>query len=231
MSNSAYLGRHRVAQVSVTARVTRTGATAVAAGTAVAAASVGLIAAPAGAATPHHPIRYTVRSGDTLDSIATAHHLTGGWLALAELNRAIIVDPNYIYPGERITLSTASTKRNTQRSPRRRISPQASSPVSSGASPRTIAARMVHDRGWDSAQYTCLVRLWNRESGWKVHAYNSSGGAYGIPQALPGSKMSAAGSNWRDSARTQITWGLDYISGRYGNPCGAWAHSQSHNWY
>lgn len=89
---------------------------------------------------------------------------------------------------------------------------------------------MVNDRGWGGSQYTCLVQLWNRESSWNVHAYNSSG-AYGIPQALPGSKMSSAGSNWRDSAQTQITWGLDYISDRYGNPCGAWAHSQSHNWY
>ena len=101
---------------------------------------------------------------------------------------------------------------------------------SSGGSPRAIAARMVSDRGWGSDQYSCLVSLWNRESGWSVHARNGSG-AYGIPQALPGSKMSSAGPNWQDNAATQIRWGLGYIASRYGSPCGAWGHSQSNGWY
>lgn len=100
----------------------------------------------------------------------------------------------------------------------------------SGGSPKTIARRLLDDRGWGSSQYTCLVNLWNRESGWNVHAHNGSG-AYGIPQALPGSKMSSAGPNWHDSAATQIEWGLGYISSRYNTPCGAWGHSQSHGWY
>jgi hypothetical protein len=30
---------------------------------------------------------------------------------------------------------------------------------------------------------------------------------------------------------TQITWGLGYIQGRYGTPCGAWAKSQASGWY
>ena len=101
---------------------------------------------------------------------------------------------------------------------------------SSGGSPRAIAAQMVSDRGWGSGQYSCLVSLWNRESGWSVHARNGSG-AYGIPQALPGSKMSSAGPNWQDNAATQIRWGLGYIASRYGSPCGAWGHSQSNGWY
>lgn len=105
-----------------------------------------------------------------------------------------------------------------------------SAPKSSGGSPKAIAAGLVNDRGWGDSQYTCLVKLWNRESGWRVHAHNGSG-AYGIPQALPGSKMSSAGPNWQDNAATQIKWGLGYISNRYGNPCGAWGHSQSHGWY
>jgi hypothetical protein len=97
-------------------------------------------------------------------------------------------------------------------------------------SPQDIARSLVADRGWSSSQFSCLVSLWNRESGWNVHAQNASG-AYGIPQALPGSKMYADGPDWQDNAETQIKWGLGYISGRYGTPCGAWGHSQATGWY
>ncbi|HEV2885450.1 MAG TPA: G5 domain-containing protein, partial [Jatrophihabitans sp.] len=104
-----------------------------------------------------------------------------------------------------------------------------SGPVPAGTA-QQIAARMVAARGWGSGQFSCLVSLWNRESGWRTNASNPSG-AYGIPQALPGSKMSSAGSDWRTSASTQISWGLSYIAGVYGTPCSAWAHSQATNWY
>lgn len=98
-------------------------------------------------------------------------------------------------------------------------------------SAKEIASQMVAARGWGSEQYDCLVALWQRESNWNVYAENRSSGAYGIPQALPGSKMATAGADWQTNAATQITWGLGYIAARYGNPCGAWAHSESHNWY
>lgn len=78
-----------------------------------------------------------------------------------------------------------------------------------------------------SGQFGCLDALWMRESGWNMHASNPSG-AYGIPQALPGSKM---GPGWQSSAIVQIRWGLSYIASRYGTPCGALAHSDSHGWY
>lgn len=84
--------------------------------------------------------------------------------------------------------------------------------------------------GWGGDQFSCLVNLWNRESGWNYQAYNPSG-ATGIPQALPGSKMASAGADWQTNARTQIVWGLDYISRAYGSPCGAWGHSNAFNWY
>ena len=93
-----------------------------------------------------------------------------------------------------------------------------------------IAYGMLQARGWGDSEFSCLVSLWNRESHWTTTAGNASG-AYGIPQALPGSKMASAGPNWQTDATTQITWGLGYISGRYGTPCGAWAHSQSSGWY
>ncbi|HKG50806.1 MAG TPA: hypothetical protein VKB14_10220 [Actinomycetales bacterium] len=101
----------------------------------------------------------------------------------------------------------------------------------SGGSPRAIARSMVASRGWGSSQFGCLDRLWNKESGWKVTANNPSSSAYGIPQALPGSKMANAGPDWQHNARTQITWGLNYISASYGTPCAAWAHSRASNWY
>ena len=85
--------------------------------------------------------------------------------------------------------------------------------------------------GWGDDQFGCLVDLWNKESGWNVYAQNPSSGAYGIPQALPGSKMGTAGADWQTNAATQIKWGLGYIAGRYGNPCGAWSHSVSVGWY
>jgi uncharacterized protein YabE (DUF348 family) len=104
-----------------------------------------------------------------------------------------------------------------------------SGPVPSGSA-QSIARSLVSAHGWGGDQFSCLVKLWNRESGWSTHAANSSG-AYGIPQALPGSKMSSAGPDWQNSASTQIKWGLGYISARYGSPCGAWGHSQSSGWY
>ena len=97
--------------------------------------------------------------------------------------------------------------------------------------PQTIASALLSSYGWSGDQLGCLVSLWNKESGWNLHAENASSGAYGIPQALPGSKMASAGADWRDSAETQIKWGLGYIQDRYGSPCGAWGHSESYGWY
>lgn len=80
-------------------------------------------------------------------------------------------------------------------------------------------------------QFSCLDMLFHRESGWRVAALNKSSGAYGIPQALPGSKMAAAGSDWRTNATTQVKWGLMYISGRYGSACNALRHLYNYGWY
>jgi len=96
--------------------------------------------------------------------------------------------------------------------------------------PRAYARLLLADRGW-SSQFSCLNLLWNRESGWNYQAYNPSSGAYGIPQALPGSKMATIASDWRTNPATQITWGLNYIADRYGTPCGAWGHSEATGWY
>lgn len=96
---------------------------------------------------------------------------------------------------------------------------------------RAIAQDLVLARGWSMEEFACLDALWSKESGWRVNAHNASSGAYGIPQAVPGSKMSSAGADWATNPTTQITWGLGYIANRYSTPCGAWAHSQAKNWY
>jgi hypothetical protein len=90
---------------------------------------------------------------------------------------------------------------------------------------------MLSQFGWSSSQFSCLQPLWERESGWSVTAENPTSGAYGIPQSLPASQMSSAGADWQTDAATQIRWGLTYIQGRYGSPCGAWAHEESNGWY
>jgi hypothetical protein len=98
-------------------------------------------------------------------------------------------------------------------------------------SPVQIAQQMLGQFGWSPSEFSCLYPLWEHESGWNPAAENAGSGAYGIPQSLPGSQMASAGANWQTSAATQIRWGLTYIHGRYGSPCGAWAHEQANNWY
>ncbi|MGO4104006.1 hypothetical protein AB4Y63_08635 [Leifsonia sp. YAF41] len=97
---------------------------------------------------------------------------------------------------------------------------------------RAVARDMAASQyGWDAGQFSCLNQLWQKESGWSYTALNAGSGATGIPQALPGSKMASAGTDWETNAATQIAWGLTYIKGSYGTPCSAWGHSQSMNWY
>ncbi|ASR77524.1 endolysin [Streptomyces phage Paradiddles] len=80
-------------------------------------------------------------------------------------------------------------------------------------------------------QFSCLNNLWNNESEWDHKAVNPSSGAFGIPQALPASKMASAGKDWKTNPFTQVKWGVDYIEDRYGTPCNAWSFFQRNNWY
>ncbi len=101
----------------------------------------------------------------------------------------------------------------------------------STADPRSLAKALMPQFGMSSSEFGCLDNIWSQESGWNVHADNPSSSAYGIPQALPGSKMASAGPNWADNAETQIRWGLGYIKGRYGSACAAWSYKQGAGWY
>lgn len=95
----------------------------------------------------------------------------------------------------------------------------------------TARELMNETYGWGEGEFACLDQLWTKESGWNYQAQNASSGAYGIPQSLPGSKMSTVADDWETNATTQVTWGLDYIQRAYGTPCAAWGHSQATNWY
>ncbi|MCS5718619.1 lytic transglycosylase domain-containing protein [Herbiconiux sp. CPCC 205763] len=103
--------------------------------------------------------------------------------------------------------------------------------VADPAGAQVVAAALAAERGWTGAQFDALVALWSRESGWRVNALNSSSCAYGIPQALPGKKMGDVAPDWQTNPATQITWGLNYIQGRYGDPIAALAHSDAEHWY
>jgi hypothetical protein len=103
-------------------------------------------------------------------------------------------------------------------------------PPPSPGTAQSIAFGLLPSYGFASSQWGCLLDLWNRESGWIDTAENASG-AYGIPQALPGSKMASAGPDWQTNPTTQIKWGLGYIKSVYGTPCGAWGHEEADGWY
>ena len=131
------------------------------------------------------------------------------------------------------TQNTATQNTATQNTGTAQPTPSATAsaaPVASG-SPQQIAQAMLGSFGWSSSQFSCLDPLWAHESGWSVTAYNAGSGAYGIPQALPGSRMASAGPDWQTNAATQIRWGLEYIKGTYGSPCAAWDHEQATGWY
>jgi hypothetical protein len=132
--------------------------------------------------------------------------------------RSGLLDSSIFVPQQRqqLTLATASATPATGRSPG-----QAAVPA---GSPQRIALAMLGSYGWPASQFGCLNELWTKESGWNPRAANPYSGAFGIPQALPGSKMASAGQDWATNPATQIRWGLGYIRELYGSPCGAWSH-------
>jgi hypothetical protein len=152
--------------------------------------------------------------------------------------------PTTTAPAETTTAPTPTTA-PTSAAPRttapkaaapRTSAPKASAaPVAAGCSAysgnRLTACDILPSFGFSTSEMSALSQLWENESGWDETAENSGSGAYGIPQALPGSKMASAGADWRTNPATQIRWGLGYIKERYGSPSAAWSFWQSNNWY
>jgi hypothetical protein len=192
--------------------VTFSGLAVAATGVAVAA---GVVQAPQGA----------VNLADSLSPVSTKQSGSTNQPSAAELQR-------------RTTIISRSADRRATRDPAKQAALGLSAgPAVSGRetlsaqSPQTIAQALLPTFGFSTSQMSCLIPLWMGESGWRVNAENSSSGAYGIPQSLPGSKMASVAGDWRTDAVTQIKWGLGYIAERYGSPCGAWGFKQGHGWY
>ncbi|WP_030571546.1 aggregation-promoting factor C-terminal-like domain-containing protein [Streptomyces aureocirculatus] len=104
---------------------------------------------------------------------------------------------------------------------------QAAPAAATSDSAKAVAQRMISD----DAQFKCFDRIVAHESGWDVNAKNASSGAYGLVQALPGSKMASAGADWQTNPETQIEWGVKYMKDRYGSPCDAWSFWQANGHY
>ncbi|PZE63129.1 hypothetical protein DEI83_14710 [Curtobacterium sp. MCBD17_021] len=133
---------------------------------------------------------------------------------------------------ERASDRAAAAAAAAERAAVERAAAEAQARANTPAGAKTLAASMAASRfGWGADQFQCLDSLWTKESGWDYQAVNPNGGATGIPQALPGSKMATVAADWQTNAMTQITWGLQYIDASYGTPCSAWSHSQAVNWY
>ena len=97
------------------------------------------------------------------------------------------------------------------------------------ADAQALGQTMAAERGWTGDEWTCLDNLFTRESNWRSWAANPRSSAFGIPQAML--SLHPVPADFRTNAATQITWGLDYIAGRYRTPCRAWAHFERHGWY
>ena len=96
---------------------------------------------------------------------------------------------------------------------------------------KVTKAIALSEYAWGDDQYSCLNRLWTKESHWNYKARNKRSGAHGIPQALPASRMDVISTDWRTNPVTQIRWGLRYIEARYDNPCKAWAKFKRSRYY
>lgn len=123
---------------------------------------------------------------------------------------------------------------NVEEEPEEEEEEEESEPSDPGFSgdPKAYALQVVESEGWGADEFhSCLEPLWERESNWDHTATNSSSGAYGIPQSLPGNKMASEGADWETNPATQIDWGIGYIKDRYSSPCAAWEHSEANGWY
>ena len=144
-----------------------------------------------------------------------------------------LLNPPQLQP--QLAISAAKHASSTPRKkPAPKGRPVKSSGNPSGGTPQQnqrLGQVMAARYGWTGQQWTALNNIVMAESGWNTSATNPSSGAYGIPQALPGSKMGSIAGNWRTSAHTQIAWLLLYIRQRYGNPVNAWAFHLANGWY
>ncbi len=133
---------------------------------------------------------------------------------LAVASKPTTVNPAQVIASQNAAANSSSSSTSTT---------TVSAPPPDPGTAQNIGYTMLPQFGFNqTTQWSCLLDLWNRESGWLYDAENPSSGAYGIPQALPGDKMASAGADWQTNPATQIKWGLGYISQVYGTPCNAY---------
>jgi hypothetical protein len=190
----------------------RPGLTIAAVGAVTATVAIGAISTGSGG----QGVRSTSASGQRQSFAAEGDYAVERSSHVDELSRSAIRAP---LPTKSVAIEPADVSGGTTRS------------VAPPTEPQDIALLMLAGYGWDDSEFPCLDALWTRESNWNPFAQNSYSGAYGIPQALPGSKMASVGSDWATNPATQIEWGLDYIQSRYGSPCGADSFQASNGWY
>jgi hypothetical protein len=143
----------------------------------------------------------------------------------------VVAKPNLASPAQLAAATSGGTSGGTSSGSGGGGIVYLTAPAPDPGTAQSIAYNMMASFGFPPATYFgCLQALWNRESGWVYDAENASG-AYGIPQALPGSKMASAGADWQTDPATQIRWGLGYIKAIYGNPCAAWAFEEANGYY
>ncbi len=136
--------------------------------------------------------------------------------ALTVASKPAMVNPAQVIASQGAAANSSSNSSST-------TTATVNAPPPDPGTAQSIGYNMLPQFGFNqTTQWTCLLDLWNRESGWLYDAENPSSGAYGIPQALPGDKMASAGPDWQTDPTTQIKWGLGYISQVYGTPCAAY---------
>jgi LysM repeat protein len=187
------------------------------------------------------PYQHTVQPNETLSSIAFKAYGRGdAWTLIYNANH---LTSTIITSGTQLKIvalvGSPPAPPALPRAPQAALVAPSSSSAPPSSSPPTTAVSAPAPTGslqsyaaslWGS-QYSCGASVVNVESGWNIYARNPSSGAYGIPQALPGSKMASAGADWATNGYTQLRWMTGYMNSTYGGPCGAWTHEQSAGWY
>jgi hypothetical protein len=165
-----------------------------------------------------------------LDNVADEKEVARA-LTKAKAEAAAAAEAERVRKANELAAREAEAAAASRSQPRVTEAPPVPSSCNEFTGNKALGCALMLEAGFGLDQMGCLDAMWTHESHWNEHAENSSSGAYGIPQALPASKMAAYGEDYLTNPVPQIRWGLNYIQSRYGSPCGAWDFWQAHNWY
>jgi hypothetical protein len=179
---------------------------------------------------PSEPTPLT--SGDS-SPVANLENTLPAEMALARANAQAKAEALAAAEAERVRLANEAAAAEEAARQAQAATPAPNVPASCDefTGNRALGCAILLEVGFGLDQMGCLDTLWTHESNWRAEAHNPSSGAHGIPQALPAEKMAVYGADYLTNPVPQIRWGLDYIKGRYGTPCGAWSFWQANNWY